>query len=196
MGIATSMIKKEFKRLDFFKALYRRCNGYIELRAIPKMENERRIPRVFVSLGTDWKTISEKVDSFCNQYKDRNLYFGVATRDGKGGKKKNVVHIPCVWADIDYKDIPREEFEKKLEIFSFKPSIIVNSGHGVHLYFLLDKPVEQKNGVEIEKINEWIASEIGGDDVHSWEHILRIPDTNNHKYEEKTICKIKEVNDD
>lgn len=100
------MSKEEFKRLDLFKALYRRCSGYIELRAIPKREKERRVPRVFVSLGTNWKTTSEEVDRFCEQYKDRNLYFGVATRDGKCGTKKNVVHIPCLYADIDYKDIP------------------------------------------------------------------------------------------
>ena len=28
-----------------------------------------------------------------------DIWFGVSTRDGEGGKKDNIIHIPALWAD-------------------------------------------------------------------------------------------------
>jgi len=74
-------------RNNLFKELYRRCSGYIELRALPS------INIIFISLGTDWLTIKEQVDKFCQEYKDQNIYFGIATRDGKGGAEENIIRF-------------------------------------------------------------------------------------------------------
>lgn len=178
-------------RNDLFKELYRRCRGYIELRAL--LDKEK--PKIkFVPLNTDWQTIREQVDKFCKDYKAWNLYFGVATRDGKGGTKENVVSISCGWADIDFKNTPEDKFNKKLKAFPFKPTIIIRSGNGVHLYFLLSLPVEQKNRSRIEHINQWIESELGGDNVGNIDRILRLPGTVNHKYDNKPLCEIVEIN--
>ncbi len=178
-------------RNDLFKELYRRCNGYIELRALPS----KPIIRTFVSLGTDWLAIKKQIDGFCQDNKELNIYFGVATRDGKRGKKENVVSIPCVWADIDFKDTPEDKFNKKLKAFPFKPTIIIRSGNGLHLYFLLNLPVEQKYGSKIERINQWIEAELSGDNVDNIDRILRVPGTVNHKYDHKPLCEVVEIND-
>lgn len=175
-------------RNDLFKKLYLRCSGNIELRALPSTE------RTFISLGTDWQTIREQVDKFCQDNEGQNLYFGVATRDGKGGTKGNVVSIPCVWADIDFKNTPEEEFKKKLKTFPFKPTITIMSGNGFHLYFLLEKPLEQKNGLVIENVNKWISTELGGDNVGNIDRILRLPNTINHKYNHRPLCEVVEIN--
>ncbi|MCP4254145.1 MAG: hypothetical protein GY775_12195 [Candidatus Scalindua sp.] len=185
-------------RNDLFKRLFNGCNGYIELRALlspqtPKIE--------FISLDTGWEAIKEKADKFCKKYEDRDLYFGVATRDGKGGTEGNVESIPCVWVEMDYKDIPEAKVQGVINKFAFKPTVIIKTGGGVHLYFLLEQPVDLERCVEVVKVNDWIRLELnklGGcelDKISDIPRILRLPDTVNHKYDDKPICEIVEIND-
>ncbi len=75
---------KTMDRIDMFKKLYRKGNGSVELRAI--IGNYVK-DREFVPLNIDWETTRNQVDKFCEENKDRHIYFGVATRDGKGGEK-------------------------------------------------------------------------------------------------------------
>ena len=145
-------------RIDLFKKLYQRCcNEFIELRAILDGSQPRQ---VFIPLDTDWETVRKRVDQFCKDYKDRHIYFGVATRDGKGGEKGNVKSIPCVWVEMDYKDIPEANVQGIIDKFAFKPTFITKTGGGVHLYFLLDKPVDLKRNSDVRKVNDWIRSEL------------------------------------
>jgi len=183
---------KSMNRNDLFKKLYQRCSGYLELRAFPLKE------RTFISLGDDWLTIKKQVDKFCEDYKDQNIYFGVATRDGRGGKKKNIISIPCVWIEIDYKDIPEEKVQEIIDAFSFKPTIIIKSGGGIHLYFLLERPVDLKRSTDVRNVNDWIRLGLGKgklDNVGDITRILRLPDTVNHKYDDKPLCEVVEINE-
>ncbi len=188
-------------RNDLLKKLHQRCNGYIELRALLGKE----IPKIeFIPLNTDWGTIRTRVDKFCEEHKERNIYFGVATRDGKGGTKKNVASISCVWAEIDNKhfpEAPEARVQEVIEKFPFKPTIIVNSGGGLHLYWLFEKPVDLKRSEDVLRMNGWIYSELCKlcecklDNIGEIARILRLPGTVNHKYEHKPLCKVVEIND-
>ncbi len=75
-------------RNDLFKKLYSNCNGYVELRAIKDGHVETK--SILLGNGQDFR---EQIDRFCKDYKNRHIYFGIATRDGKGGKEENIVHI-------------------------------------------------------------------------------------------------------
>ena len=113
---------------NFFQTLYQFCDeGEIELRALPSRN------RKFISLDQ----INE-IGAFCNGGKE-GYYFGVALRSG-GGTKEHITQIPALHCDIDFKDTPRELIAEKLKQFPFKPSIIVKSGGGVHVYFILKQP--------------------------------------------------------
>jgi hypothetical protein len=157
--------------------------------------------QVFIPLDTDWETVRKSVGQFCKDYKDRHIYFGVATRDGKGGEEGNVKSIPCVWVEMDYKDIPEANIQGIIDKFAFKPTFITKTGGGVHLYFLLDKPVDLKRNSDVRKVNDWIRSELNKlgdcklDKISDIPRILRLPDTVNHKYDDKPICEIVESND-
>lgn len=181
-------------RNSLFKNLYRRCSGYIELRAFPSTKI------IFISLGTDWLTIKKQVDKFCQECKDQNIYFGIATRNGKGGKTENIISIPCVWVEIDYKDISQEKVQEIIDKFPFKPTIIIKTGGGVHLYFLLEQPVDLKRSTDVRKVNDWIRlelSNLGGcqlDNIGDIPRILRLADTINHKYEHKPLCEVAAIN--
>jgi P4 family phage/plasmid primase-like protien len=188
-------------RNNFLKKLFSNCDGHIELRAI--MGKQVR-GKAFVPLNSDWQFITQRIDEFCQNNKDINLYFGIATRDGKGGCEENVISISCVWAEMDYKNFteePEARIQGIIDKFPFKPSIIISSGAGVHLYWLLKHPVDLKRSTDVREVNGWIQLELNKlgecrfDNIGDTPRILRLPDTVNHKYSHKPVCEIVEIND-
>jgi|TARA_B100000315_G_scaffold99575_1_gene91617 RecA-family ATPase len=180
-------------RKDFINILFQDCSGYIELRAIEK-GGSRNIERTFIELDDNWNYIENQIDIFSKRYKKWNLFFGVSIRDGCGGKKENIVNIPCLWADIDFKTTSQEKAQENLKRFPFKPTFKIESGNGIHLYFLLKAPVNKPDFSQVEEINKWIETELGGDNVSNIDRILRLPETINHKYTPQPLCKIVENN--
>jgi len=171
-------------RADFINKLYQFCEGQIEIRPLPGK------PGFF-----DIEDMAG-VMAHCAEYQNSNLYFGVATRDGQGGRKENIVNIPCVWSDVDFKDTPREIVAQKLKEFPFRPSIIVKSGGGIHLYWLLKEPAEKQDIAAIEDINHRIVDQLGGDHgACDAARILRVPGTKNRKYNPAPLCEVTQQND-
>jgi hypothetical protein len=159
-------------REGFFKTLYQFCEGTVELRALPSRA------RTFIGLA-HLDTVP-----WCTRHQDQNLFFGVGTRDGQGGGKENLIHIPAVWTDLDFKETPKEIASERLQRFPFQPSIVIVSGGGVHFYWLLKEPVGPGEIPQVEEVNRRIASYLGGDmNAVDAARILRVPDTLNHKYE-------------
>lgn len=120
-----------------------------------------------------------------------NLYFGVATRDGKGGTKENCKCVYCLWLDFDFKEFTggEKEVRKRLNDFEAEsgliPSIIVNSGHGFHVYYLLKEPLEIGKDIsiqEFEAVLKGVAMYTGADlSGAECARVLRLPDTINYK---------------
>ncbi|MBI4595856.1 MAG: hypothetical protein HY730_05690 [Candidatus Tectomicrobia bacterium] len=86
----------------------------------------------------------------------------MTTREG-GGKKEHIVQIPALWADLDFKDFPQEEFDRRLKSFPLSPSIIVRSGGGYHCYWLLKEPLERADIAQVEDYLKRLAAYLGGD---------------------------------
>jgi hypothetical protein len=124
-----------------------------------------------------------RLGAYVKQHSKQNIFFGVATRDGGGGGKDNIINIPAVWCDADFKDIDRQQLFKRLNQFPFSPSIIVKSGGGAHLYWLLKEPSGPDGILKIEEVNRRIAARFGGDmNACDAARILRVPGTKNRKY--------------
>ena len=92
----------------FFESLFMYASGHIEIRLLPSKKQE------FFPIDKP-----EQLLGFINQNIDQDVYFAVSTRNG-GGKKEHIVHIPACWVDVDFKNTPREEVEKKLAWFPLK----------------------------------------------------------------------------
>jgi hypothetical protein len=136
---------------NFFQTLYQFCNeGEIELRALPS-RNRKFLPLAQI----------HEIGAFCNGGTE-GYFFGVALRSG-GGTKADITQIPCLHVDCDFKDTPREILIEKFKQLPFKPSIIVKSGGGAHLYFILKEPVGQAEIKTVEDSNRRLASALGGD---------------------------------
>lgn len=177
------------KRTDFFRRLHAYSDKYLELRAFPSKS------RTFIDLKGD--SFEDDLNRFCHDHENENLFFAVASRDGRGGTKENIVSIPCVFADIDFKDTFKEIVKEKLKAFPFKPSIIIHSGNGIHLYWLLNETAGRDEIPVIEDVNRRIAQYMGGDfNACDASRILRVPDTMNLKDPNNPKeCRILSLND-
>ncbi len=111
--------------VDFFKTIYAYCEGRLELRGFAeKLPNIRR----FCTINR-----LDSIKAFCGRNKHYNLFFGVGTRDDTGNDgKKNVLEVPALWADVDFKHGSPEAVKDNLDHFPHRPSIAVLTGHGVH----------------------------------------------------------------
>ncbi len=171
--------------VDLFTALFDGCQGFINIRAIRSGEPTRS---EFYPIE-DFKWLPDVIDKYC----EYNLYFGVGTRKHGNGKKEGIIHIPAVWADIDFKTTPRSKADKLISDLPLKPSVIIESGGGYHLYWFLKEPVGVEDTPMVENINKRLASFLEGDiNVCDASHILRIPGTLNHKYNPARLVVVKE----
>lgn len=108
----------------------------------------------------------------------RAVFFGVLPRGQRGnGTKSGCAPGWAIYADIDYKDVPQEEAEQRLRAFP-APSMVVQSGHGMHLYWLLQ---ERADPPVIEEYSRRVASALGADSCFDCARVLRLPGTRNLK---------------
>ena len=71
-----------------------------------------------------------------------NLFFGVCPRLGPKGRFDlawQIRKVPALWTDIDHVSVD-EARERIAQSKLPEPSILVNSGNGVHAYWLLHQP--------------------------------------------------------
>jgi hypothetical protein len=142
----------------------------------------------------------EKIDSIptlLNAYRGYNVYFGVATRRYGDLSKDGINEIPCLWVDIDFTDksgvdIPnKEEITQRLKDFPLKPSFLINSGGGIHAYWILKTPFLKSDIPLAENLLKRVAFYFGADKSSTdASHNLRIPGTWNFKPKYKTPRKV------
>jgi hypothetical protein len=160
--------------MGLLDTLYRDCEGFLDLRAIKNKNVIKRFVR---------PTDIDGIKAFISDNEGFDLYFGVATRDGAGGKKENIVHIPALWIDIDFKNIQESYAIQVLEQFPLQPTCRVKSGGGLHCYWKLKEPVEKDDCEICEHIMRSLATLLNGDMACcDASRILRIPNTKNLKY--------------
>lgn len=138
----------------------------------------------------------EDVDRFVAKYdrKDRGAYFSVGTLrvdaqpDKPGGSRRlkgNVAQIVCLHADVDLKSVlaSRDEILEAVRDLPHPPSVIVDSGNGLHLYWLLSEALEAGPDAIalIEGLNEQLADLVGGDAVRDVCRLMRLPGSHNTK---------------
>ncbi len=143
---------------SFFREIYKDCShGYITITTLPD-----RKTRWFKC--TEIEKISKVAE---NLGKKMNVFFGVGLRNevlpnGQRGSEKDILCVTTLYADIDIKgnahaqtSLPSSVNEATdfLHGLKIKPSIIVNSGNGIHGYWLLNKPFIIKSESDRKRIS-------------------------------------------
>jgi P4 family phage/plasmid primase-like protien len=177
---------------EFLARVFAETNAPVELRAFPNINGE---PGARVAMVDAHDAAA--IEAFCSRTDGPGMgvFFGVCTRlqGATSGNRETVAECPAIWVDIDCLDnkLPGDEVLSILEYLPCPPSIIVNSGGGIHAYWLLEDPA-QLNGNErtramIEGANRTLAQVLAGDSkAIDLPRVMRLPGTHNTK--DKTIA--------
>ena len=174
---------------SFFKALYHDVGaGYIEIRPTPDSGGEPPHPKFF-----SWPKELDAAVAHCEAANGKlHVYFGVGLRrmarrpkdnkDFKLGGKENIGCVTAAFADFDFKDVPEAELRAMLAAFPLRPSIVVKSGHGIHVYWLLDYPAMGEHLEELQLVNLGLLTRFRAQrGPQDYSRILRVPGTLNIK---------------
>jgi hypothetical protein len=192
------MISK-FTRKDFLDALfseyYKDHRGFILVKSF-KRGDPKQSTRYFPNIEILAKE---------HYGEERDVYFGISPRERMKAEKEHIHYMVALWADLDIGQEGHEEKQKFFEgpqeaakaIRSFPraPSIIVESGRGAHLYWLLKQVTEVSDPERIEKALRNINQYLNCDSDVSLETVLRLPETVNTKIPGKPVnCEVKFIN--
>lgn len=128
----------------------------------------------------DWTTIQSFLDHQ-NRTQVENIHHGVNPRfrrPRKHGTNADVSHYVAIWVDVDFHGqeaaIRKQFFDtvRDLETRGLYPSVIVESGRGLHAYWLFDKPY---TSAEARPVCAGIQDYFKADVVHDPRRILRLP---------------------
>jgi hypothetical protein len=172
-------------RVEFLRGVWQPiAGGLIELRALPSDRRRRRgaLQRWFADLD-DALTFA---DLFGDKRSGYAVYFGVAKRARRGGRKSDVLGVGALWADIDVLERGWELDTCTRRLTGLperlRPSALVHSGGGLHAYWFLDRPLLAPAQARfIERANAALAVLVGGDAVGNIDRIMRLPGSWNAK---------------
>jgi len=150
--------------LEFLQRLFERCrqDACLTLTAIHPNEN-RPVPSRHIPLGDTAQLHGSLKRLHVANDIGWGAYYSLATRQsGLGrwqrGGLSSLIEVPAIIADID--EAP-EVALPRVQAFAIPPSLVVNSGHGLHLYWLLDQPTTDIQAVNA--IHRGIAEVLQGD---------------------------------
>jgi hypothetical protein len=194
-------MRVEYTRKDFLEALFQhyftKREGFIIVRAVRHLDHKvstRFFPNIELLAREQYQ-------------EEQHIYFGVCPRESMKPDKRHIRYLVALWVGMDltsegYSGRNRFFFghaqaAKAIRSFPLPPSIIVESGWGVHLYWLLKQVTEIHDPAPVEtvlrKINGYFqcSTEVGIDSV------LRLPETVNCKHSSQCVdCRIKYINPD
>ncbi len=188
-----------FTRKDFLEAIfsqyYKEHRGFILVKSFkrgdPKMST-RYFPNIDILAKEHYG-------------EERDVYFGICPRERMKAEKEHVHYIVALWADLDIGSEGHEEkktfFEgpqqaaRAIRSFPRAPSIIVESGRGAHLYWLLKEVTEISDPERVERILKNIGTHLNCDTDVELDTTLRLPETVNTKIPGKPVnCDVKFIN--
>jgi hypothetical protein len=169
-------------RAAFLATLYEGCEGLVELRALHP-EDSAVTGRAFVALRD-----MAGVEAFVRARGRDNLYMAVATRaDASSGALANCLHLPALFADIDFKATPEATARAARARFPLPWSMLVHSGGGLHAYLLLREPLDLRDPADATMARQLLrrlAVALGADMASAEPaRVLRLPGTLNRKPE-------------
>ena len=172
----------------------------------PTLENpdDKRMSAVFYTVDQvfrDWPTIHKMLEAR-NRNEVENIHQNVNCRQrrpAKHGKNSDVQFYTSLWVDVDFHDNEkgvRKQFYEMIEALKKRglgPSIIVESGRGLHAYWLLLRPVPVS---EARPICAGIQDDFKiSDAVHDPRRVLRLPGFLNLKDpKDPKWCKVIDAN--
>lgn len=121
----------------FLESWFGNCDGLVELRCLT--------PHCALQEFFALTHLEKMADRAVELSRERaEVYFGCATRvkvrGRPRGRNADVLHIPGLWCDLDFSEVDGIDVMERLESFRPRPTQIVHSGGGLHVYWKLVEP--------------------------------------------------------
>lgn len=123
----------------------------------------------------------------------RGIYMRQARLDPESTtcRKTDVVELTHIWVDIDGADLDRLDYI----VNNYKPTYIVHSGGGLHVYWRLKEPVRdavqfQKAEIVMKQLSQVLLGDPAPTHIAS---LLRLPYTINWKYDPPVRARVAHV---
>jgi hypothetical protein len=175
---------------DFLEDFFRGTEHAVDIRALANdgslkpVTRHTRDPQIVIDM--------------CMRYNgaDRGVFFGVATRlnGSHSGRREDLAELPGLWTDIDcYKlGISKDEALAVLRQCPLPPTVVIDSGGGLHAYWLFREPLDVRYALEVgrgDTIKEDIDSALkqlagvfaGDTNACDITRVLRLVGTHNSK---------------
>jgi hypothetical protein len=194
-------VMKKFTRKDFLEALFddyfTRKEGFILVRTVRNMD-KRVSTRYFPNI----EILSKE------QYQpDQHVFFGVCPHEKMKPEKTCIQYVTALWSGLDISPegysgkkmyfFGHAQAAKAVRSFPLPPSIIVQSGTGLHLYWLLKELTRLDNVSAFEELLTKINKYFQCNSPVQVDSSLRLPGTHNCKTPpHDTECRIKYINTD
>jgi len=190
-----------FTRKDFLEAIFRdyfkKRDGFVMVKTLRHLETKvstRYFPNVEI--------LSREA-----YLDDQTVFFGVCPRETMKPDRNHVRYLTAFWATVDMGPESysgedsyfrnQSQAAKAVRSFPLPPSIIVESGTGMHLYWLMKDVVELPDPNWTEAQLTKIAGYFKCKMLASVDATLRLPGTVNSKVPgHPSMCKVKYVNTD
>lgn len=186
---------------DFLKRLFAETLHKVEVRVCPNIKGSGNASSLMLrDVGN--------ANAYCkaNDSDSTGVYFGACTRheDAKSGNLDSVMECPALWVDIDCvkQGLSGQTVLDTLGFLPFPPTIIINSGGGIHAWWVLDEYVDvsigaTENRQAVTHALKRLAHILAGDiKCAELARIMRLPGTMNSKpatvaiYGEPFVCEI------
>lgn len=194
-------MKERFTRKEFLDALFgdyfRKRDGFLVVRSTKHLD--RRVStRFFPSIEVLGKE---------HYQSDQEVYLGICPRQSMKPESADIRYLTSLWAGVDLEPEgysgKQAYFEssamaaKAVRSFPLPPSIIVESGHGMHLYWLLRDVMAIEDVPWLEKQLQRINSYFLCKGEAKIDALLRLPGTYNIKVSmHPVLCEVKYLNTD
>lgn len=148
-----------------------------------------------------WDTTPAGIINQAKQYHAtaKSIWFGPGLRRTQRGRDEDVGWLQSLWVDCDAKCFPnqtQEEALEKLQTFDPAPSVIVDTGHGMQGYWVLEAPAEGPQVAEAKSAMHWLRDQLSTglphalDSVHNPSRMMRLPNTWNRKEDTPAMCRV------
>lgn len=169
------------------------CTPFFDAQTGRKVENseclyDRNIPvKLFRQLFLEGGLYEKLRDFNLNPEKPANIYFGINPRnDPRGGKKEHVPDFVAYYLDLDdNKGYSKEDRAKQITFWTeagFAPSLVLDSGHGYHVYWILLRKVAAKLGEVVLKRMVAITGCKCKGNTFDVTRVFRLPTFKNQKF--------------
>ncbi len=155
----------------FLSQWFAGCAGLVELR----YKSDNRMMQEWFSLGR-LQTMAHRALHLSRAGSE--VYFSVASRRERKGRKASVLMVPGFFADLDFATAEAGGIGalERLDSFQPTPTALVHTGGGVHAYWKLHAPLppDPTTQARIKALVQVVGADRAATDVS---RVLRVPGT-------------------